>query len=121
MKLRLKSDSIRLRLSQGEVSRLVSDGFVEESVRISVEGPTFAYAVEAKGETTAINVSLKRDRLTIFLPYPSVKRWATTDEIGIDENVDNLRILVEKDFACLKPRHGEDESDMFPNPNLEHC
>jgi hypothetical protein len=27
-----------------------------------------------------------------------------------------LRILVEKDFACLAPREGEDESDMFPNP-----
>jgi hypothetical protein len=28
-----------------------------------------------------------------------------------------LTILVEKDFACLTPREGEDESDMFPNPD----
>jgi hypothetical protein len=27
-----------------------------------------------------------------------------------------LKILVEKDFACLAPREGEDESDMFPHP-----
>jgi hypothetical protein len=28
-----------------------------------------------------------------------------------------LRIVVEKDFACLTAREGEDESDNFPNPN----
>ena len=26
-------------------------------------------------------------------------------------------ILVEKDFQCLAPREGEDESDMFPHPD----
>ncbi len=29
---------------------------------------------------------------------------------------DSLKILVEKDFACLAPREGEDESDMYPHP-----
>ncbi|MGH8167708.1 MAG: DUF7009 family protein [Woeseiaceae bacterium] len=29
---------------------------------------------------------------------------------------DELSILVEKDFACLAPREGEDDSDKFPNP-----
>jgi hypothetical protein len=28
-----------------------------------------------------------------------------------------LRIVIEKDFACLTVREGEDESDNFPNPN----
>jgi hypothetical protein len=28
-----------------------------------------------------------------------------------------LRIVVEKDFACLTAREGEDESDNFANPN----
>ncbi len=27
-----------------------------------------------------------------------------------------LDILVEKDFACLTKREGEDESDMYPHP-----
>ena len=29
---------------------------------------------------------------------------------------DSLKILVEKDFACLAPREGEDETDMYPHP-----
>jgi hypothetical protein len=28
----------------------------------------------------------------------------------------SLRITLEKDFACLAPREGEDESDNFPHP-----
>jgi hypothetical protein len=30
-----------------------------------------------------------------------------------------LGILVEKDFACLAPREGEDESDMYPHPEAK--
>jgi len=40
----------------------------------------------------------------------------------LDEG-DQLSILVEKDFACLAPREGEDETDMYPNPKAgeESC
>ena len=31
-----------------------------------------------------------------------------------------LRVLVEKDFACLTVREGEDDEDAFPNPH-ESC
>ena len=45
------------------------------------------------------------------------------DQVGEGEqqhdNGDVLSILVEKDFACLAPREGEDESDMFPHPGAE--
>jgi hypothetical protein len=27
--------------------------------------------------------------------------------------------MVEKDFACLAPREGEDESDNFENPTVD--
>ena len=30
---------------------------------------------------------------------------------------EDLQILVEKDFACLAPREGEDDSDAFAHPN----
>jgi len=30
--------------------------------------------------------------------------------------VGDLRIIVEKDFACLAPRSDEDESDNFAHP-----
>ena len=30
-----------------------------------------------------------------------------------------FRILVEKDFTCIEPRDGEDQSDLYPNPKSE--
>jgi hypothetical protein len=52
--------------------------------------------------------------------------WAASELVSIDgeQGLDDgsvLRILVEKDFACLAPRAGEDESDMFPHPGSEPC
>jgi hypothetical protein len=31
----------------------------------------------------------------------------------------DLNITLEKDFACLAPRAGEDESDNFPHPDAQ--
>jgi hypothetical protein len=57
----------------------------------------------------------------VQLPETEVKKWASTEQVSIaaDESLDGgdfLKILVEKDFACLAPRDGEDEADMFPHP-----
>ena len=46
---------------------------------------------------------------------------ASTEQVSIAANEalddgDSLKILVERDFACLAPREDEDESDMFPHP-----
>ncbi len=57
----------------------------------------------------------------MLLPESEVRQWASTEPVSIaaDETLDDgdaLKILVEKDFACLSPREGEDESDMFLHP-----
>ena len=48
-------------------------------------------------------------------------QWADSEQVSIEavQTIDDgseLKILVEKDFACLTPREGEDESDLFPHP-----
>jgi hypothetical protein len=56
-----------------------------------------------------------------------VRNWASTEKAGFETqqeigNGKSLRILVEKDFACLERRDGEDESDAFPHPvSAEKC
>ena len=47
--------------------------------------------------------------------------WANSEQVSISgeqvlDDGEKLNILVEKDFACLAPREGEDESDMFEHP-----
>src|SRR5688572_19270462 len=113
MKLRLKGNSIRLRLTQGEVERLVSDGVVQEVVEFGPGRARFTYAVETDRQVHTVLADYTGDRMTVLVPDPHARRWAESDLVGIVADLDNLRITVEKDFTCLKPRLGEDESDMF--------
>ena len=64
---------------------------------------------------------LSDSKVTVRLPESSVRAWANSEQVSISgeqqhNNGEKLVILVEKDFACLTPREGEDESDMFPHP-----
>ena len=47
--------------------------------------------------------------------------WAADEyQVGIRESLPtanhNLELLIEKDFECLEPRSGEDQSNRFVNP-----
>ena len=121
MKLRLKGNSIRLRLTRAELEQLVSTGVVEEAVEFGSVDRSFAYALETAEEAATIGAEYGNDRLSVRIPAGRAAQWADSDEVGIEADLGGLRVLVEKDFACLKPRPGEDEADMFPNPNSGTC
>ena len=58
------------------------------------------------------------------LPETSVLAWAMTEQVSIRGEQplvegEKLAILIEKNFACLAPREGEDESDMYLHPQSE--
>lgn len=120
MKLRIRDNSIRLRLTQTEVDTVRSAGVVRS--RVSLPGGNgLDYVLEISATTARPSARLSDSALTISFPESDVKRWASTEQVSIaaDEALDDgevLKILVEKDFACLAPREGEDESDMYPHP-----
>ena len=62
--------------------------------------------------------------MTVRLPETTVLAWAATEQVSIEgeqllDGGEKTTILVEKDFVCLAPREGEDESDMFPHPQAD--
>ena len=81
----------------------------------------FVYALEATESTDTVLAQYENDRLSVLLPAERARHWARSEEVGIEADLAGLRVLVEKDFACLKPRSGENESDMFPNPGSTTC
>ena len=116
MKLRLRGNSLRLRLLKSEVKRPDEVGSVHETL----EFPTgrFVYALES-ADVPSITASYDDHCMRVMVPRPMVHQWATSDQIGLTAG-DGLKILIEKDFTCLKPRtsgQSEDETDAFPNPN----
>jgi hypothetical protein len=119
MKLRIKGDSVRLRLTQGEVAALAKDGLVEDQVRFA-PGHSLAYRIAADGEVSQLVASFDGAAIEVRIPRRAAREWCTSDTVTLAGTQLNpgggLRIVVEKDFACLKPREDEDESDHFPHP-----
>lgn len=120
MKLRIRDNSIRLRLTQTEVDTIADSGMVKARVS-TPDGNALDYVLESSAATVKPTARFTDATLTVHLPESDVENWASTEQVSIaaEEPLDGgdiLKILVEKDFACLAPREGEDESDMFPHP-----
>ncbi len=120
MKLRIKGDSLRLRLTRGEVSQLHESGTVQDQVRFG-GGAALVYRLKRDGNVGALTASFAQGAVEIRIPDQAARHWAGSNDVSLAGAQpiaagDELRILVEKDFACLAPREGEDESDNFENP-----
>ena len=84
----------------------------------------FHYVVESSPASVKPLAFFSDRVLTVRLPDTTVREWAESDEVSIRgeqllDGGETLSILVEKDFTCLVPREGEDESDMFPHPQSQ--
>src|SRR4051794_10167371 len=107
MKIKIKSDSLRLPLGQSEVCRLATEGVVEEFTHFGpCSGQRFGYELHASFHDSAVSARFARGRLVVRIPAVEIHKWARTDQVGIDARQPlgdgkELRILIEKDFACI--------------------
>jgi hypothetical protein len=119
MKLRMKGDSLRLRLTRGEVQQLAEAGRVEERVHISPRG-VLVYRVQRAPGAAALGATFENGVIEIQVPEGVAREWCASELVTLDavqrDGAADLRIVVEKDFACLAPRSDEDETDNFPHP-----
>ncbi len=120
MKLRIRDNSIRLRLTRSEVELVRNDGLVRGRVPFAGRN-NFDYVLESSPATVKPEAHISNNVLTVRIPEAEIISWSDSDEVSISasqilDGGDQLNILVEKDFACLAPREGEDETDMYPHP-----
>jgi len=123
MKLRIKGDSIRIRLDRRDMAGLVQEGRVEDVLRFG-PGARFSYAVEAApappGKPLA---SYAEGRLIVRIDPEDVRAWSASDRVGFDHvqavEGGSIRVVVEKDFACLDRAagHESDDAHAFPTPS----
>ena len=121
MKLRVRNNSIRLRLTQTEVADFIAHGTVEETIEFGLTADkNLVYRLE-QAAVEIVRADFAEGKITISVPASQAENWAKTNQIGIktEQDLGNgkmLKILIEKDFACLEPRAGEDEGEAFPHP-----
>jgi Family of unknown function (DUF7009) len=123
VKLRIRNNSVRLRLERGEVNALRDSGIVSART-VFPGGREFRYAVESSPASVSAGAIFSESTLTVRLPETAVLGWANSAQVSIDgeqwlDDGTQLAILVEKDFACLAPRDGEDDADMYPHPEAD--
>lgn len=116
VKLRLNQDSIRFRLRQGDVQKLMAEGRLESAV--ALDDAAFGFALQLhEGPATA---GLAGGRLLVCVPLIEAREWATTDRVSLSLSLaTGTRLLVEKDFACHEPHPGETNEGTFPRPAAE--
>lgn len=119
MKLRIKGNSLRLRLTRSEVSQLTTEGSLFNETDFG--DASFRFGVEVRDDVRSVSSVFNQGSIVVTAPTAVVADWATTDAVGIygEHSVSSgstMAIALEKDFRCLDPGRDEDESDNFDNP-----
>ena len=118
MKIRIKGNVVRFRLSKSEVAAFAEDGFVEEKTEFG--NGTFKYSVITT-DNKAMSADFINGSIILYVPKDLLEVWAATNQVSVvyDLPVSNgrfLNLLLEKDFKCIDAIATEDQSDYFENP-----
>ncbi|MBP2831016.1 hypothetical protein J8281_02350 [Aquimarina sp. U1-2] len=127
MKLRIKGNTIRYRLTKAEVEQLKTYGEVSEQISF---GPgkdasqTLRYTIQQNRELEAIGISFIKGEVCVELPRDIFKGFTETEQVSLQNDpwpgaTQTVFILVEKDFQCLHKRPNEDETDHYQHPLAE--
>ena len=116
MKLRIKGNSIRIRLMKAEVESLSLEDYYEDQVQFP-GGENLIYTVRVEDEYRA---EFRNNAMNVTVPKSDAEEWFSSDELSLRSTIPltegTLSLLIEKDLECMMPREGEDESGAYPNP-----
>ena len=118
MKIRIKENSIRLRLTRSEVAQFLRDGYYSQTCTIG--SSLFSYTLKSSAEADNLCAHFKNGEITVLMPSTWLLQWADEAKVGFSGSISVedgkvLLIKVEKDFVCLDDTD-EDQSDNYPNP-----
>ena len=120
MKIRIKGNSIRIRIVKTELDNLDKDGFLEE--RTEFGDTDLVYRLESNDLIDDLRADMKGNTITVSMPETMKREWVATETVGYRTDMPlgdgkSLFILIEKDFKCLDGEVLEDQSDNFDNPS----
>ena len=121
MKVRIKGNSIRFRLTQSEVKQLCEKEFFLETTHFDEN--VLSYAVKLHESDQVLSSSFENNQITLFVSRQQAQNWDKDERVGFEhifttKNGTELHLLLEKDFTCLENR-AEDQSDNYPNPKMQ--
>ena len=125
MKIRISNNSIRFRLKQKDVNEFSKEGKVAEVLAFGLTSEEQLHFTLAVTTEAAFSIQFQAPAtditsITLYVPEAVAREWTTTDLVGFEETIDTgkgttIKILVEKDFACIDRGEKENEG-TYPNP-----
>jgi len=112
MKLRIKSNSLRYRLTRSDVDKLSREGYLEDQINFA--GTPLIYAIQLT-DGQELTSSYIDNKITMCMSRKMIAELTDSDRVGFKNSNSGLELLVEKDFTCLD-NVDEDQSDNYPNP-----
>ena len=118
MKLRIKGNSLRFRLTEPDVEKLTKEGSLEERTQFGTN--ELLYSLHKLPGSNEMTASFNGNKISLFIPESFLKDWFVNDVVGFQSQMPlsssgSLSLLLEKDFTCLE-ESVEDQSDNYRNP-----
>jgi len=123
VKLRIRKDTVRLRVGRSELDQLVARGELFDATHFPA-GETLGCALLI-GTTPGFGASFSDGMLRIALDPGKARQWASSDEEGIGFSLPLatgcLEVLIEKDFPCTDPAKlcASDPETFDPPPRVD--
>lgn len=121
MKLRLKGNSLRLRVTRSELAHLQAGERIVEEVLFPADLPTsLEYILEVGSHHQPVQVAFTSQQIVVSISQDQLTSWSDEHQVGIYASlpvteITDLEVAIEKDFACLD-LSDEDNKDTFANP-----
>jgi hypothetical protein len=121
VKLRIKGNSLRLRVTRSELDRLLAGEPIEEAIHFSpAPESALRYVLRVDPVSKGTHISYIDGEIDVSVSSEQARVWNEETQVGIYTTLDlssagALKIAIEKDFACLDGRD-EDNHDTFANP-----
>lgn len=112
MKLRIETQSLRLRLAPEDVAELARSGRVSEVVAFPPEGSRrLVYELKVSADATTPRVRWEGERLIASLSPSAARSLTDTNLVGIEERLAveggaELLLVIEKDLKPRRPARG---------------
>jgi len=120
MKLRIRQNSVRLRLNRSDIEQFRKTGIFAESIQFG-PGSQLTYTLETSSHWTVMDTRYDHDCIRVLLPFRMAQDWADSDHVSLSlqhSDSSGPSLLIEKDFQCLncEGRNPSEDADSFPNP-----
>lgn len=105
MKLRLHDNSIRIRLNREDMQILMKEKILKRGLKTSTQSWDYQIKIDHEFHT-----NISSEGFTFCIPVNDANKLSKEDTEQLNYQSGDLKILIQKEFACLHPDKNNSEA-----------